>query len=665
MENKAQQTALREEKTGIFPQRRSTRKAGASFVRKLTGGDLRVFWSRVLFLLGPFVALFQVELLNETNPYLNLEPDEFVMNMVWYFIVFFLFWAIFGRRRRTVVVSCIFFEVIGIINHYVLEFRGRILFPHDIANIRTAANVVGEYDFAPDYYIYGTLALMLLYLLAVKFFMVPQKSKSYFKKKYVNWLFGAAAVGYIIAFFFTGWLPSQNIKTQQWRTQSNGFVLNFTIALRYSSVDKPDNYSEKNITQLAQTLTGEYGKADESGLNLYSDTFMRGGKSKTATIGGQTVGKKTQPTNIICIMDESFADMSIYDKLQVNGETLPFYSSLSKNTIKGWMYSPVTGGGTANVEYEFLTGNSTAFLPSGTVPYQLYVKNGQSSLVSLMSSLGYQTTSFHPYLSSGWNRPVVYADMGFDKQLYENDLENPEYVRGYVSDQSDFEKIESLTKSANGKRNFIFNVTMQNHGGYNQGWYNLPRVLSLTGTMFGTSNYTEQYLALMRKTDDALKNLIAYYSKVDEPTMIVLFGDHQGKLTTAFYEQLFGKNTDYLTQDENQMEYITPFMIWTNYNSQQAKNVMISTNYLGMLTAKAANLPMTNYMKYLQNLYEKFPVINTNGYITPNGKLTADAKNLPEEQQEVVKQYQSMAYCNLFSRFETVDKTFFRLANIN
>ena len=59
--------------------------------------------------------------------------------------------------------------------------------------------------------------------------------------------------------------------------------------------------------------------------------------------------------------------------------------------------------------------------------------------------------------------------------------------------------------------------------------------------MFGTSNYTEQYLALMRKSDDALKELIDYYSQVKEPTMIVLFGDHQGKLTTAFYEQLFGK----------------------------------------------------------------------------------------------------------------------------
>ena len=147
--------------------------------------------------------------------------------------------------------------------------------------------------------------------------------------------------------------------------------------------------------------------------------------------------------------------------------------------------------------------------------------------------------------------------------------------------------------------------------------------------------------------------------------MIVLFGDHQGKLTTAFYEQLFGKNTDYLTPEENQMEYITPFMIWANYDIQEAKDVMLSTNYLGMLTAKAANLPMTNYMKFLQNLYEELPVINTNGYITPDGKLTEEAEELTETQQELLKQYQSLAYCNLFSRFEQLDKSFFRLASLS
>ena len=647
-----------QEKTTPSKPRRSPRIAAV--IHKIVGDDKKVFLSRVLFLLGPLVALFQVELLNETNPYLNLEPDEFIMNMVWYAIAFFISWLIFGRRRRAAVAACCFFEVIGIINHYVLEFRGRILFPHDIAAIRTAVNVVDEYDFTPDKYIWGTLALMLLYFLVLKLFAVPQPERSYFKKKTITWIMGALSAAYIVAFFFTGWLPAAGIKTQQWRTQSNGFVLNFTIALRYSRVDKPDNYSEETITDQAQEVTSTHTDENPE-MNLQQDTFLKKGTGKTGQTSSSTVSSGVQPTNLICIMDESFADMSIYDRLQVNEEVIPFFKSLKNNTVKGWMYSPVTGGGTANVEYEFLTGNSSAFLPSGTVPYQLYVKDNQASLVSLAKSMGYHTTAFHPYLSSGWNRPLVYKYMGFDKQMFDTDVTNPEYVRGYISDSCDFKTIQSITEQGKGQKNFIFNVTMQNHGGYNQGWYNLPRTIALKGTMFGTSSYTEQYLALMRKTDDALKELIDYYSKVDEPTMIVLFGDHQGKLTTAFYEQLFGKSTDNPTMEETQREYVTPFMIWANYDIPEAENVMLSTNYLGVLTAKMANLPMTDYMKYLADLYEQVPVINTNGYITPDGKMTEDLSDLSETLQSQVKQYQAFAFCDLFSRFDYMDGNFFRL----
>ena len=628
-------------------------------MHQIVGDDKKGILSRVLFLLGPLVALFQVELLNETNPYLNLEPDEFIMNMIWYAIVFFLSWLIFGRRRRAAVAACCFFEVIGIINHYVLEFRGRILFPHDISAIRTAVNVVDEYDFTPDNYIWGTLALMLVYFLLLKLFAVPQPELSYFKKKTITWIMGVLSAAYIVAFFFTGWLPAAGIKTQQWRTQSNGFVLNFTIALRYSRVDKPSDYSEQNITQQAQEVTSTHTDENPE-MKLMQDTFLKK-TGKAGKTSSSTVSSGIQPTNLICIMDESFADMSIYDRLQVNEEVIPFFKSLKNNTVKGWMYSPVTGGGTANVEYEFLTGNSSAFLPSGTVPYQLYVKDNQASLVSLAKEMGYTTTAFHPYLSSGWNRPLVYKYMGFDKQMFDTDVTNPEYVRGYISDSCDFKTIQSITEQGKGQKNFIFNVTMQNHGGYNQGWYNLPRTIALKGTMFGTSSYTEQYLALMRKTDDALKELIDYYSKVDEPTMIVLFGDHQGKLTTAFYDQLFGKSTDSLTIEETQREYVTPFMIWANYDIPETENVMLSTNYLGVLTAKMANLPMTDYMKYLADLYEQVPVINTNGYIMPDGKMTEDLSDLSETLQSQVKQYQAFAFCDLFSRFDYMDGNFFRL----
>ena len=354
-----------QEKTTPSKPRRFPRMAAV--IHKIVGDDKKVFLSRVLFLLGPLVALFQVELLNETNPYLNLEPDEFIMNMVWYAIAFFISWLIFGRRRRAAVAACCFFEVIGIINHYVLEFRGRILFPHDIAAIRTAVNVVDEYDFTPDKYIWGTLALMLLYFLVLKLFAVPQPERSYFKKKTITWIMGALSAAYIVAFFFTGWLPAAGIKTQQWRTQSNGFVLNFTIALRYSRVDKPDNYSEETITDQAQEVTSTHTDENPE-MNLQQDTFLKKGTGKTGQTSSSTVSSGVQPTNLICIMDESFADMSIYDRLQVNEEVIPFFKSLKNNTVKGWMYSPVTGGGTANVEYEFLTGNSSAFLPSGTLP---------------------------------------------------------------------------------------------------------------------------------------------------------------------------------------------------------------------------------------------------------------------------------------------------------
>ena len=272
-------------------------------MHQIIGNDKKGILSRVLFLLGPLVALFQVELLNETNPYLNLEPDEFIMNMIWYAIVFFLSWLIFGRRRRAAVAACCFFEVIGIINHYVLEFRGRILFPHDISAIRTAVNVVDEYDFTPDNYIWGTLALMLVYFLLLKLFAVPQPERSYFKKKTITWIMGVLSAAYIVAFFFTGWLPAAGIKTQQWRTQSNGFVLNFTIALRYSRVDKPSDYSEQNITQQAQEVTSTHTDENPE-MKLVQDTFLKK-TGKAGKTSSSTVSSGIQPTNLICINAKS------------------------------------------------------------------------------------------------------------------------------------------------------------------------------------------------------------------------------------------------------------------------------------------------------------------------------------------------------------------------
>lgn len=632
-----------------------------------------LYRTRILFCLAPVAALFIVEIMNEKNPFTNLNFTELLMNMIWYVMLLFFCWLFFGRRRRAAAVYIGILFIAGVVNHFVLEYRGRILLPQDVLSWRTAANVSSEYSFAPDGYILGAAALAVFYLILVKFLMVPQLQREYFRIRGVSIALTGASLAYILAFFFSPWLPAAGIKAQQWRTQSNGFVLNFSLALRYSSVDKPEGYSEESLAELTSSLSSSLEK--DSDITLYSAPYIAS-QYEEDTWDEDTIPREMatitpnedgiQPLNIICIMDESFADMAIFDTLEVDRETVPFYHSLTENTVKGWMYSPVTGAGTANVEYEFLTGNSVAFIPNETTPYELYVKDNMPSLVSWAESLGFTTTTMHPYFSSGWNRTQVYSYFGVQSQLYDSDFILPTYVRGYISDESDFERIKSITNRGAGDKNFIFNVTMQNHGGYNQGWSNLRYTIALDGSMAGCSNYTEQYLNLMQETDRQLEALLEYYSEQEEPTMIVLFGDHQGRLSTWFYEnKLYGKPMDDRTLEELERAYVTPFFIWTNYDSAEAQDVMISTNFLGALTAKMSNYQTTGYMDFLMDLYEDLPMINTQGYINRDGLLTDDVEELTEEQQEKLMQYEHLSYYNLFtkSRKEDVDHTFFLLGD--
>jgi phosphoglycerol transferase MdoB-like AlkP superfamily enzyme len=627
---------------------------------------LRLWVSRVLFWLGPFVNLLMVEVLNERNPFENLDWTEWWMNLALYIVLYALGWLILGRRRRTAATMTTLLFLFGIVNHYVIRFRGKILFPQDILSWQTAANVADGYDYTPDEWMYGAFAIFAVYLLLIAFVMAPQKKREGFaKQKHIpEVVLGVAAGGYLIAFFFSPWLPAAGIKTQQWSTQSNGFLLNFSIALRYSQVEQPEGYSQQGLLELIDDLSADQNP-DGLGVEMTPifDPNMASFQQGEGT-SSEERDTETTPTNIICIMDESFADMSIFDLLDVDGDTMPFFHSLQENTIKGWMYSPVTGGGTATVEYEFLTGNSYTFLPDGTVAYDLYVKEEQPSLCAWAEALGYSTTAFHPYYSSGWNRPLVYEYMGFDQQIYTTDLEKEQkyFVRGYVSDDCDFQILKDITQEQNaqGEKSFIFNVTIQNHGGYDQSWSNLSRYLTVNDPdQAGSDETTEQFLDLMRATDEALQGLIEYYASIEEPTIIVLFGDHQGKLDSSAYEALYGKSLDDRTALEVERQYVTPFLIWANYDIAEAQDVMISTNYLSTLMVSQTNLPMTGYQQFLAELYEELPVINPIAYLDKDGKVYEDESDLPEELQAKLLQYSYLSYYNLFQRWEEAYSFFY------
>lgn len=573
--------------------------------------------SRLVFLLGPWVCLWMVEILNENDVFEDLAAWQVLMNLVWYYSLFVALRLLLGRNRRAAALSTVLAFVFGLVNHYVLRFRGRILFPADITGWRTAANVAEGFDYSLDQYIIQAAVLLVAYLFLV-FVCVPQKKRAKIKlpAALVLW---AVILGYGYAFFCTGMLPALGIFTQQWVTQRNGFLLNFTIALRYSSVEEPEDYSEETVLELMEEYPG-----------------LEGDPSK-------------QPTNLIVIMNESFGDFSIFDRFESSEDPTPFLHSMEENTIKGWMYSSVTGGGTATVEFEYLTGFTSLFQPPHTVAYQLYVEEGMPSLAALAGNIGYDTTAFHPYKSSGWNRVLAYQYLDFDKQMYEEDVIDPYYIRHYVSDKSDYEMIYRSTEEED--TSFFFNVTMQNHSGYAQGWNNLERTIELPENLNNADHSAQQFFCLMEESDKALEELITYYSQCDEPTMIVFFGDHQPPLTNAFYEQLYGKKLSERTTQEVMQQYAVPFFIWANYDIEERQDVVISPNYLGVLTAQVAGLPMTGFMNFLSQMYEDLPAITPVGFVTDDGQFLSE-EELSEEDQEWLRQYEILNYCGMVDLFD-------------
>ena len=148
-----------------------------------------------------------------------------------------------------------------------------------------------------------------------------------------------------------------------------------------------------------------------------------------------------------------------------------------------------------------------------------------------------------------------------------------------------------------------------------------------------------------------------YFSNVDEPTIICMFGDHFPSIEDEFYEELLGTSLDELTTEQEQLRYATPFVIWANYDIPEAEVDNISANYLSTLLMQTAGLPMTQYNKYLAVLYQSLPVINTIGYIDSEGSYYERGSSTPYDQ--ILNEYNCIEYNALLDKTDRDDSLFY------
>ncbi len=576
-----------------------------------------------MFVLTPFYCMQISMILSGEGEY---SFGIYFVNIMFYAAIMAVFFAVTRSFRWSAVITIIITFIFNMVSFIVNILRGFPLIPSDFLAIGTAAQVAQNYTFQLRYPIVVTTVITALALmLCIKF---PYKPKL----RYKNIIF--PAFGITFALVFTLCLAAvdysgnvMDVYDQYHANNTHGALYSFYINIRKMMLQKPEGYSEDSAIALLGTDSER-----ESNTSLLPD----------------------DAPNIIVIMNESFADLSVIGEFETNQDYMPFINNMQVNTIKGELLVSPFGGYTCNTEFEFLTGLSMGLLPSGSTPYLQYVsKEYPFALPSYLSDMGYTSIAVHPYLARCWNRQKVYDLLGFDEFIslegFEKSIgkENMEYIRNYISDRTSYKAlIKQLEDKKDGEKLFLFNVTMQNHGGYTYEDRAFPTV-TLTNTD-GHYKETEQYLSLIRESDTEFKELVDYLKDFDEPTVVVMFGDHQPAVEQEFYEELYGNQLSKLSSQELTKRYIVPFVIWANYNIESESGVQTSPNYLSNLALDAAGIEKNEIVAFTEKISEEIPQINASGWFDSAGVWHLRNEPMPE----ALKQYEQVEYYMLTRKEE-------------
>ena len=544
-------------------------------------------------------------------------------------LVFTVLAAVLWRGKAVLITGTVLCFILGVAEYYVLEFRGTPVVLADLFSAGTAAEVSGNYhfDITPQM-VMALLVMLSVFLLEskIRFRKYRHRGRVVFLGFLLLWGLGSISWLKSLPLLDTGknggffWNLSDSY-------EKYGYFLSTYIYESYQRVEKPESYSGETVRTVTEAYR-ENGVADAEEL-----------------------------PNIIVIMNESFTDFASVGGLETSCPVTPFVDSLEENTVRGNLYVSVFGGGTANTEFEFLTGSTMNFLPSGSTPYQAYIKEELPSLASWLKQYGYTSTVCHFAARKNWNRDDVYPLLGFDTYISEEDVEGLKCIHGFPSDESNYEEILKLYENWKTEKDtehfFCFNITIQNHGGYGSG-YRCENPPQYTGGQ--TRDDVEEYLSLMRESDRAFENLVHYFENEEEPTILLMFGDHWPRLNNSFINSVANQTETSGKLEKNQNKYVTPFVLWANYDIEEARMERLSANYLSTLLLKTAGVPLNGYQQFLDALSKKVPVINSLGYVDSAGNYFSSPEEMDAQQQQWITDYQILQYDNLFGKKE---ETFF------
>ena len=592
-----------------------------------------------------------------------------------------------GQRSRGAIAAFLAVCLLaGVANHFVIAFKGQPVVPADLFALNTAAAVSGGYSFWPDERVVACGVLFAAACIGLR--LVPKAPLSR------RAMAANAAMAVVLVAAFGTWINVRDIGEDfhcvvgEWNTRASyadqGTTLCFLKRVQDLSPKAPAGYSAEE----AERLLAEAGAAAGAGGNgSHEGRDGEGGAPGMGRDGSQEGADKVLPT-VIAIMNETFSDLSRFESLEGTAARPTHYYELAQESLAwGTAYASAFGAGTCNSEFEFLTGSSMGNFGDGVYPYVLYDLGGNENLVTYFKSLGYATRAIHPAAAANWRRDRVYGQLGFDAFDDISAFEGAETLRGFTTDRETYDYVLDLVEEGAGPQ-FVFDVTIQNHGGYDTGL--VPSDLQVTAPVDGVSfAEVDEYASCLAQSDEDLAYLVERLRALDEPVVVCFFGDHQPAFDDALAEAVYGDAAGAAALEDVQERYAVPYLVWANYDVEdnaaegtqdegaatdgaeavaQGEGALAtaaawqgtqatdtSLNYLGAELVRAAGLPTTDYLAFLESLRAAVPALNLNGFMDAEGAWHAfDQKPSSEDAREtqnardLLRGYAIVQYANLF-----------------
>ncbi|WP_447646810.1 LTA synthase family protein [Nocardioides zeae] len=403
--------------------------------------------------------------------------------------------------------------------------------------------------------------------------------------------------------------------SQQENYLSNSVVGGFLYNMPTAAMERPEGYSEEAMRDLAARWQTA---ADE--LNVGRDGSFA-------------------DTNVVVVLSESFSDPTQVDGLDVPEDPIPLTRETMAGTTAGTMLATGIGGGTANAEFEVLTGEHLGlFAPQMVVPYQMLVPDFATypSLVGTLRTAGHRAVAVHPYLAGMYKRPSVYDTFGFDEFVTEDDIrftdrtdDNP-----YIDDAAAFDEVLAQIEESDAP--LVTNlVTMQNHAQYGNKYDDVPDVGASDELRLGPSFDVAlgDYVRGLEDSDAALRDFLDALEQSDEDTIVLFYGDH---LPGIYADTLRRINGDLVMHS-------TPFFAWSNRGNEPVDAGVASSALLMPYLYDVADAPLPPYVALLRTFHERVGSVFQGQVVTPGGQTVAE-EDLDPEQQRLLEDLRLVQY---------------------